>query len=292
MSHARLTLRVAAADVATAEALLELAGAASLSLGDAADDPILEPAPNETPLWPDVEIRALLPPSTDLDGVRALLEHSCASAHAFAFGELDDDEWRAAARRGIPARGFGKRLWLAPAEDARVPSGLVGVKLHMGLAFGTGEHPTTALCLEWLDSALEPGAAVLDYGCGSGVLAIAALALGASRAWAIDNDEQALIATRDNARLNGCEARIEVGAPESFPALRVDVVLANILAGPLVSLAPELAHVVVPGGAVVLSGILARQAPTVAAAYEPWFEQVAMHERDGWTRIDARRRSG
>jgi ribosomal protein L11 methyltransferase len=291
LSHRRFTLRVAAADVAQAEALLELAGAASLSLVDAGDDPILEPAPDETPLWPDVEIRALFLPSTDLDAVRALLERSCASAHAFAFGELDDDEWRAAARRGIPARRFGKRLWLAPADDPRVPSGLVGVKLHMGLAFGTGEHPTTALCLEWLD-ALEPGATVLDYGCGSGVLAIAALALGASRAWAIDKDEQALIATRDNARFNGCEARIEISAPESLPALRVDVVLANILAGPLVSLAPELARVVVPSGAIVLSGILARQAPTVAAAYEPWFEQIAMHERDGWTRIDARRRRG
>ena len=291
MSHRRFTLRVAAADVAQAEALLELAGAASLSLVDAGDDPILEPAPAETPLWPEVEIRALFPPSTDLDAIRALLERSCGSAHAFAFGELDDDEWRAAAQRGIPARRFGKRLWLAPADDPRVPAGLVGVKLHMGLAFGTGEHSTTALCLEWLD-ALAPGATVLDYGCGSGVLAIAALALGASRAWAIDNDEQALIATRDNARLNGCESRIDISAPESLPALRVDVVLANILAGPLVSLAPTLARVVVPGGAVVLSGILARQAPTVPAAYEPWFEQVAMHERDGWTRIDARRRSG
>jgi ribosomal protein L11 methyltransferase len=292
LSHRRFTVRVAATDVAQAEALLELAGAASLSLGDAGDDPILEPAPDETPLWPGVEIRALFPISTDLDAVRALLERSCASAHAFATGSLDDDEWRAAARRGIPARLFGKRLWVAPADDAHVPAGLVGVKLHMGLAFGTGEHPTTALCLEWLDAALEPGTSVLDYGCGSGVLAIAALALGASRAWAIDNDEQALIATRDNARLNGCEARIAISAPDSLPKQRVDVVVANILAGPLVSLAAELARIVVPGGAIVLSGILARQAPTVAAAYEPWFERIATHERDGWTRIDAWRRSG
>ena len=291
MSHRRLTVRVAAADVAQAEALLELAGAASLSLGDAGDDPILEPGPTETPLWPGVEIRALFPMSTDIDAVHALLERSCPSAHAFATGSLDDDEWRAAARRGIPARVFGTRLWLAPADDANVPAGLVGVRLHMGLAFGTGEHPTTALCLEWLDAALEPGATVLDYGCGSGVLAIAALALGARRAWAIDNDEQALIATRDNARLNGCEARIAVGMPESLPE-RVDVVLANILAGPLVSLAPELARVVVPRGTIVLSGILSRQAATVAAAYEPWFEEISTRERDGWTRIGARRRSG
>jgi ribosomal protein L11 methyltransferase len=292
LSRQRLTLRVAAADVPSAEALLELAGAESLALGDAADDPILEPAPDETPLWPAVEIRALFPRSTDLEAIRALLERSCASAHAFATGSLTDDEWRAAARRGIPARKFGKRLWLAPAEDAAIPLGLVGIRLHMGLAFGTGEHPTTALCLEWLDAALEPDATVLDYGCGSGVLAIAALALGADRAWAVDNDEQALTATRDNARLNGCETRLDVGAPESLPPLRFDVVLANILAGPLVALAAEFARIVVPGGAVVLSGILTRQAPNVVAAYEPWFEQIATHERDGWTRIDGLRRSG
>ena len=292
MSQLRLTLRVAAADVAEAEALLELAGASSLSLGDAADDPILEPAPDETPLWPDVEIRALFPPSTDLDALRALLAQSCSSAHGFATGSLADDEWRAAAQRAIPARLFGKRLWLAPADDTVVPGGHIGVRLHMGLAFGTGEHPTTALCLEWLDARLEPGATVLDYGCGSGVLAIAALALGASRAWAIDNDEQALIATHDNARLNGCESRIEVCAPDALPALHVDVVIANILAGPLVALAPKIARAVVPGGCVVLSGILTRQAAMVAAAYEPGFEQITMHERDGWTRIDARRRRG
>jgi ribosomal protein L11 methyltransferase len=190
MSYACLTLRVAAADAPTAEALLELAGANSLSLVDAADDPILEPAPAETPLWPDVEIRALFPASTDLARVRALLERSCASSHGFVTGSLDDEEWRAAAQRSIPARAIGKRLWLSPADDEGVPAGFVGVKLHMGLAFGTGEHPTTALCLEWLDAALEPGATVLDYGCGSGVLAIAALALGADHAWAIDNDSR------------------------------------------------------------------------------------------------------
>ena len=290
MSHRKHTLRVAAADVPRAEALLELAGAESLSLGDAADDPILEPAPNETPLWPAVELAALFPHGADLDAVRALLERSCASAHAFALGALDDD-WRAAAQRGIPARRFGARIWLAPADDTAIPEGLIGVRLHMGLAFGTGEHPTTALCLEWLDAHLEPGATVLDYGCGSGVLALAALALGAARAWAVDNDGQALAATRANARLNGYEAQLFVGPPESLPPQRVDVVLANILAGPLIALAPTFARQLAPGARVVLSGILARQAASVAAAYEPWFERIASSERDGWTRLDGARRA-
>ena len=290
MSQRVLTLRVAAADVPRAEALLELAGAESLSLGDAADDPILEPGPNETPLWPAVVLTALFPEDADLGAIRAVLATACESASSFSLGTLDEDAWRAAAQRGIPARRFGARIWLAPAGDRSVPSGLVGVRLHMGLAFGTGEHPTTALCLEWLDARLEPGTRVLDYGCGSGVLALAALALGAERAWAVDNDDQALIATRANALLNGRESRIFVAAPEALPRLRVDVVLANILAGPLVALAPAFAQHVVPGGRVVLSGILARQAASVAAAYEPWFERVSSAERDGWTRLDATRR--
>jgi len=173
-----------------------------------------------------------------------------------------------------------------------VPDGLVGVKLNMGLAFGTGEHPTTALCLEWLDANLERGARVLDYGCGSGILAIAALALGAESAWAVDNDGQALAATRANARLNGCDTRLFVGAPEALPPLRVDVVLANILAAPLIELAPTFARRLAPGGRVVLSGILARQAASVAAAYAPWFDGIASCERNGWTRVDAVRRAG
>ncbi|HUL80739.1 MAG TPA: 50S ribosomal protein L11 methyltransferase [Gammaproteobacteria bacterium] len=290
MSLRELTLRVAAADVPRAEALLELAGAESLSLGDAADDPILEPAPNETPLWPAVELRALFPEGADLDAIGAVLASACESAHAFSFGALDEDAWRVTAQRGIPPRRFGERLWLAPAGDTAVPAGLVGLRLHMGLAFGTGEHPTTALCLEWLDAHVEPGARVLDYGCGTGVLALAALALGAQHAWAVDNDPQAVMATRANAALNGREAEIFVGAPEALPPLRADVVLANILAGPLIALAPKFARQLVPGGRVVLSGILARQAASVAGAYEPWFERIVSLERDGWTRLDGTRR--
>ncbi len=292
MSRQQLTLRVAAADVPQAEALLELAGAESLTLADAGDDPILEPLPEETPLWRIVELRALFAAGVDLEPLCHLLTSACASLAPPHIGRVDDDDWRRAARRGFVARPFGNRLWLAPAEDPAVPAGRTGIKLHMGLAFGTGEHPTTSLCLDWIDAHLVRGAAVLDYGCGSGVLAIAALALGARRAWAIDNDPQAITATNDNARLNGCSRDLFVGAPGELPLITVDVVLANILAAPLVSLAGTFARCLAPGGKVVLSGLLDRHVAAVAAAYAPDFERLEHTVRDGWARLEGVRRNG
>jgi ribosomal protein L11 methyltransferase len=290
VSRQQLTLRIAAAEVPRAEALLELAGAESLTLHDAGDDPVLEPPPNETPLWPAVEVRALFAAPVDLEPLCRLLESSCATAPRVE--RVEDDAWRNAARQGIAARRFGSRLWLAPAEDSHVPEGLTGVKLHMGLAFGTGGHPTTALCLDWLDARLERDATVLDYGCGSGVLAIAALALGARQAWAIDNDAQAIAATHDNARLNRCEARLFVGTPDELPEIVVDIVVANILAAPLVSLAGAFARSLAPGGNVVLSGLLERQIAQVATAYEPYFYALEHSVCDGWARLDGIRRNG
>jgi ribosomal protein L11 methyltransferase len=292
LNRRELSLQIASADVPVASALLELAGADSIALRDAADTPLYEPRPNETPLWPVVEIRALFASSVDLEGLKSVLEGACESAAGVRIETISDLDWRAAAAKGFTARRFGNRLWLLPANEQRVPENATVVRLHMGLAFGTGEHPTTALCLEWLDASLRPGTRVLDYGCGSGVLAIAALALGSSRAWAIDNDAQALIATRQNAQLNGFEHALFVGPPDTLPPVQVDVVLANILAGPLIALADTFAHAVVAGGKVVLSGILQRQAAEVAAAYEPHFEHLSSQEREGWSRLECVRRAG
>jgi ribosomal protein L11 methyltransferase len=292
VSRQQLTLRLAAAEVPRAEALLELAGAESLTLGDAGDDPVLEPPPNETPLWPAVEVRALFGATADLEPLCRLLASSCATATTPRIERVEDDAWRNAARQGIAARQFGKRLWLAPAEDSNVPEGLTGVKLHMGLAFGTGGHPTTALCLDWLDAHLARDATILDYGCGSGVLAIAALALGARKAWAIDNDPQATCATQDNGRLNDCEASLFVGAPNELPEIIVDVVVANILAAPLVALVDVFARCLAPGGQVVLSGLLERQVAQVTAAYERYFYALEHTVCDGWARLEGIRRNG
>ncbi|HEX5046700.1 MAG TPA: 50S ribosomal protein L11 methyltransferase [Gammaproteobacteria bacterium] len=291
MSRRQLTLRVASTDVARAETLLELAGAEVVSLADAADSPLFEPLPDETPLWPTVTVRALFPAGADLEALCSMLRADCTLLGDIEIASLADSTWLDAARQQFAARRFGARLWLSPPDASPAPPGLTTVLLHMGLAFGTGEHPTTALCLEWLDAHLESGATVLDYGCGSGVLAIAALALGASGAWAVDHDAQALSSTADNALLNGVTDRIVVLAPEALPLIVVDTVLANILAAPLVELAPRFAEHVRPRGTIALSGILERQVERVAAAYEPYFDDFAATVQNGWARLDAVRRN-
>jgi ribosomal protein L11 methyltransferase len=166
------------------------------------------------------------------------------------------------------------------------------VRINMGLAFGTGEHPTTSLCLDWLEHHVASGITVLDYGCGSGILALAALVLGARFSYAVDNDPQALLATKANAALNGTAERLFVGSPERLPAVAVDVLAANILAGPLVELAPKLAGYAAPGGVLLLSGILEAQAARVATAYAPYLTNVEQTAREGWVLLVGRRKAG
>ena len=287
----RLTLELAAADVPNAEALLTLAGAETIALHDAADDPVLEPEPSTAPLWPNVVLHALYASDVDLEPLRRLLAGAF-PATAVRVDVLPEYAWTAGLRQGVGARPIGARLWLAPAGDTRVPEGRAAVRINMGLAFGTGEHPTTSLCLDWLERHVDGGSTLLDYGCGTGVLALAALALGARRAFAVDNDNQALIATRANAELNGVAERLFVGTPESLPVVTVDVLAANILAGPLVELAAKFAQLVRPGGRLVLSGILEAQAAHVGAAYLSYFDDVEQFARDGWVRLTARRNAG
>jgi ribosomal protein L11 methyltransferase len=241
-------------------------------------------------LWPTVVLRASFTSDADLPALCDLLRTSC-SALGFSVGTLEESAWQRGLRQTVEARSIGRRLWLGPANDAAPPE-RVAVRLHMGLAFGTGAHPTTALCLEWLDAHLCSGATVLDYGCGSGVLAIAALALGATRAWAVDNDPQALSATSANAALNRVSGRLLVAAPESLPDVAVDVLVANILAAPLIELAPALSARVVLGGSLVLSGVLDHQAPGVMAAFARGFGAFEVDSVQGWARLTARRNSG
>jgi ribosomal protein L11 methyltransferase len=291
VSPQRLTLHLAAADVPKAEALVALAGAGTIALRDAADDPVFEPEPSTAPLWPNVVLEALFAEDIDLEPLRELLAATFPGAAA-TLDRLETSAWAAKLPQAVRARPIGARLWLAPADDSRVPSDRLVVRINMGLAFGTGEHATTALCLEWLERHVANGMTVLDYGCGSGILALAALGLGARFAYAVDNDPQALTATIANAELNGAAERLFVGAPDALPAVAVDMLAANILAGPLVDLAPKLAERVVPGGMLVLSGVLEAQAARVAAAYAPHFVDLAQTARDGWVRLTARRKAG
>jgi ribosomal protein L11 methyltransferase len=290
VSRQQLTLRLTGAEVPRAETLLELAGAEAIALRDAADDPVLEPARDTAPLWPNVVLRALFPGTADLEHLRNALRSALPNVPV-EIAALHDADWRGAMRQVFAARPIGARAWLAPAEDTAVPDGRIGIRLNMGLAFGTGEHPTTALCLEWLEAHVRSGATILDYGCGSGVLAIAALTLGASRGFAVDNDPQALDATLANAALNDVAERLLIGLPEDLPPIVADILAANILAGPLIELAPQFAGRVRAGGALVLSGILEAQAADVIAAYEPFFSGFERGVRGGWVRIAATRRN-
>jgi len=212
-----------------AEALLSLAGALALSFDDAADAPLFEPELGTTPLWPSVRLRALFPADVDIGAVADIVRDSVGGMSDIEIAAVTQADWSDGLRQNVAPRRFGKSLYLMPA-DAHTPDGMTAVKLNMGLAFGTGQHATTALCLEWLDAHPPRGAKVYDYGCGSGVLAIAALRLGAEFAWCSDLDPQAATATRTNAALNGVADAIWVGTPSDLPPISPDLVLANILA--------------------------------------------------------------
>ncbi len=286
-----MSIDVGARDPAPYEnALLEL-GALSVTLEDAADDPVLEPAPGEMPLWPTVIVKALFDASADPRRLAQGLERRLPDAPAPHFEQLEDRAWEREWLRDFRPMRFGRRLWICPGGlPAGDPDGL-RIELDPGLAFGTGTHPTTALCLEWLESADVAQRAVVDYGCGSGILAIAAARLGASSVLAVDIDPQALTATRQNAERNSVGERITATAEPELCAASADVVVANILATPLVSLAPRFAGACRTGGSIALSGILLEQSNAVTAAYRPWFDIALSATRDGWALLSGARRA-
>ena len=271
-------------------------GAIAVTLQDAGDAPILEPLPGATPLWPSIALSALYAINTDPPALVSALRQRTGRADLEVRTEvLEDRPWEREWLKDFKPMRFGRRLWICPGGQPPPPEAAaqaqpVIVWLDPGLAFGTGTHPTTALCLAWLDGATLEGRRVLDVGCGSGVLAVAALRLGAASALAVDIDPQALIATAQNALRNGVEARLEVRAAEPAWSGDFEVVLANILAEPLVALAPRLAAATRRGGWLVLSGLLGPQAQAVASACGPWFDMAPPREREGWVGLVGRRR--
>lgn len=298
MPFLELSLIVRVEQQPRAEEALEDLGALSITLRDAdAETPdeqaIFEPGVGELPLWPTITLNALFDEHADRRGLAAALGELLPwlEPDQLNFTEIADQDWERAWMDQFQPMAFGRRLWIypwniePPADDDRVV-----VRLDPGLAFGSGTHPTTALCLEWLDSLDLVGKTITDYGCGSGILAIAALKLGAASATGIDNDPQALIASRDNAERNGVADRLALFLPEDVDATVADVFVANILAGPLGELAPRFAAAAKPGAPFAISGILVGQQDELLQRYAEWFDELRVDTREDWVRISGRRR--
>ena len=276
--------------VEAAEEALFAAGALSVTLTDAVDDAILEPAPGEVRLWPQTVLQALFPAeAAGPESIVVLAQALDLPAARISAERVADRVWEREWLKDFHSMRFGRRLWIVPThESPPSDADAVSVRLDPGLAFGTGTHPSTALCLAWLDSRLPERATVVDYGCGSGVLAIAAARLGALRVQAFDIDPQALIATRDNAAANAVQGIVEIHESAASLQPPVDLVLANILAGTLVELAPQLVALLNPGGQLVLAGILKQQVHEVRAGFANWLELSVFAERDGWSALSGR----
>lgn len=292
MPFHQLVIELGKVEPGLAERACLAAGAIALSLSDAGDQPLLEPAPGETPLWRETCLRALFADAAEPAIIATALTAVLGLPHdAIRCERIADRVWEREWLRDFRPMRFGRRLWVCPGGQQPPDPAAIVLELDPGLAFGTGTHATTALCLEWLDTHAAAGWTVLDYGCGSGILALAALKLGAAHATAFDIDPQALIATRDNAARNALAGRLVIATTAGGIAGPFDLVLANILAGPLRQLAPDLAGHCRPGGAVLLAGLLDAQAAEVAEAYGPWFDVETAARREGWTALAGRRRA-
>lgn len=289
MAWLQLTLEATRSNSEQLSDLLSQAGAAAVTLQDALDDPIFEPPPGSTPLWKELLLTGLFEADVQIDSVLNFIEKNYGELPSYTLNPLEDKDWIRAWMDDFKPMQFGQRLWICPSWHTPPDSNAVNIMLDPGLAFGTGTHPTTSLCLQWLDQHFHDPVEVIDYGCGSGILGIAANLLGAAKVYAVDLDPQALMATQANAEKNNVSERLETfsvpGFKQQFPTLQCSLLIANILAAPLVDLAPILASHVSPKGKIVLSGILAEQAEKVSAAYQKWFKIDEITQEGDWIRI-------
>ncbi|ABI55962.1 50S ribosomal protein L11 methyltransferase [Alkalilimnicola ehrlichii MLHE-1] len=293
MPHTQITLDCAQSQVPRVEALLEALGALAITLSEPDDEEILEPGPGEQRLWSHLRLTALFDAAT-VDPLRLqarVAEVLGAPPRGWRVERLVDRAWERAWMDDFHPMRFGDRLWVVPWGQTPPAAEAVNLRLDPGLAFGTGTHPTTALCLRWLDGLpLQADTRLVDYGCGSGILAVAGCLLGAGHCTAVDNDPQARQATADNARRNGVGERIRVQGPGPLPRAGADVLVANILARVLVAMAGELSPSVRPGGRIALSGILRGQVDQVRACYSSWFEMERPEYQGDWALLAGTRR--
>ena len=285
-----LRLAVPAAQADVVEQVMEDQGALSITMTDALDNPLFEPPPGARPLWPLVQIEAIFGQDDDSDLTRASCQNALGyylgdAAPTIAIENLEDRDWTRLWMDSFQPMRFGRRLWIVPSWHPCPEPDHVNLRIDPGLAFGTGTHPTTSLCLQWLDAQPSMPDSCLDYGCGSGVLAIAALLLGCKQAQGTDIDPQAVTATLDNAQRNDLSARMQACLVEDFsPSATYPLVMANILSGPLIELSPVLNQHLAHQGTLVLSGLLAEQAQDVMDAY-PDVRFDPPVELDGWCRL-------
>ncbi len=282
-----LKVETTKAQVETLENWLFDHGAVAITLEDNADEPLLEPGPGETPLWRNVKLVALFPEGLDLLAVTDNIPAQTLVAPVAVPTHVPDQDWERAWMDSFHPMRMGERLWICPSWTDPPEPDAVNVMLDPGLAFGTGTHPTTAMCLGELDVSVAEGTRLVDYGCGTAILAIAGLKLGAHWALGIDNDPQAITASHQNAERNGIrEEQFQAVMPdhEAIPSWAgcADIVVANILAGPLIQLAPELTALLKPGGRLILAGLLANQAEALMSAYRPHIALHVVNDLEGW----------
>lgn len=296
MPWRQLKLRLRAEELEAAEALLWQHGALSVSNSDASgkddtSEPLFELEPGDVPLWDRLLLTALFSQEAELGDLCRELRSDFPDSAA-EIETLAEQRWERVWLEGFRPMQFGERLWVCPSGHAPPDPAAVNVMLDPGLAFGTGTHPTTAMCLRRLASVPREGLGVIDYGCGSGILAIAAALLGAWPVFAVDHDAHALTACRENCRRNNLtETRVMTVSPEQLPALQADLLLANILAGPLLALRERFQALVRPGGAIVLSGILDEQANRLRRAYGESFDIEPVITEGEWALLAGRLKS-
>ena len=267
-------------------------GAVSVTYMDAEDEPVYEPAIGETKIWSNTQVIALYELDADPELIKSQVykQFNHDDLHDWVYEAIADQEWERAWMEYYKPMKFADRLWVCPTDQEQVESGTVCLTLDPGLAFGTGTHPTTALCLEWLASHELSAKTVIDYGCGSGILAVASVLLGAKVAHAVDIDPQAITATESNALKNKVEDKIKTYLPEQFTPFQADIVLANILAKPLIDMAEQICALVVSGGSLVLSGILHEQAESVINAYQREIIFSPLVQQEDWIRLEGIKR--
>jgi len=290
MSYTKLIINTNAEEAEILSDLLTDLGALSVSMQDAADEAVFQLEPGESPLWKHTKLEALFNDSTStkLAINRLKKQEPNLIKNDFYMETLEDQDWVRITQQHFHPQKHGKDLWVCPAwSDVSELSGTI-VKIDPGLAFGTGTHPTTSLCLEWLANHPPTNKTVIDYGCGSGILSLAALALDARKVWAIDHDPQALTATHSNAKLNDYDHadKLAVLTPKECKNISADIMIANILANPLIELAPKLVALIKPGGQLVLSGLLENEIERVCDAYHGLMTVATTQVNHGWGLIE------